>query len=145
MMFLDCCSLGTAGTIDYGKAKVIAQLFMHHVIKDDMQSAVSLMEPEFIESAGGVAKAEKGLRGLFNYCGRPIEAILRREDIGFKVYTDGRTKPTRKFYYMGKTTQRERGMCLFAVEVAPSGSGVAVTTVGPLKNTNGGALPDWAR
>ena len=43
----------------------------------------------------------------------------------------------RKFYYTGATNQYPKGICFFAVEVVPAGTGYSVTTFGPLKQKTG--------
>jgi|SRR5689334_12862099 len=117
---------------------------MSDLIADQMDSALDKMEPEFTQSLGSRAKAETGIRDLFDYCGRPLESDLRHEETGFFVYGDGRRIPMRAFFYSGKTTQNPKGVCFFAFRVVPSQSGMKVVGFGPLKLVTG-QLPEWAK
>jgi hypothetical protein len=85
------------------------------------------MEPEMFQSAGR-EEVEVQVRKLFDYCGRPLDSEFKHDEIGFKVYTDGRQKPMRKFYYAADTTKYKNGKCFFAVEVVTSQSDLKVTT-----------------
>ena len=67
---------------------------------------------------------------------------FKHDEIGFKVYPDGRQKPMRKFYYAANTTQHRKGVFFFAIEVVPAQSGLSVKSFGPLM-LQSGQLPDW--
>ena len=84
------------------------------------------------------------MRSLFDYCGRPLDSEFKHDEIGFKVYTDGRRKPMRKFYYAATTTLHRKGECFFAVAVVPDQGSFRVTTFGPL-TLQWGQLPEWLK
>ncbi len=116
---------------------------MADLVADRVDSALDKMEPEFVQKTGR-AQAEAGVRKLFDYCGRPLDSELKHDEVGFKVYLDGRRKPTRTFYYAATTTQRPKGECFFSVAVVPDQGGFRVTTFGPL-TLKFGQLPDWLK
>jgi len=130
--------------MDRTEAKRVSDSYMYDLIADRVDFALDKMEPEFLQAAGGKAKAEAGLRELFNYCGRPLESELRHEETGFFIYANGRRAPMRAFFYSGKTTQQPKGVCFFAVRVVPGQDGMKVVGFGPLKLLTG-QLPEWAR
>jgi hypothetical protein len=100
---------------------------MEYLASDRVSDAVGEMEPEMFQSAGR-EEVEVQVRKLFDYCGRPLDSEFKHDEIGFKVSTDGRQKPMRKFYYAADTTKYKNGTCFFAVEVVPSQSDLKVTT-----------------
>jgi hypothetical protein len=130
---------------DRSTAKKVADSFMANLVANQVGSAVTEMEGEFIRSAGGKAQAEIEVRKLFDYCGRPLDSEFKHDETGSKFYLDGRKKPMMKFYYSGATTLHAKGECFFAVEVVPGDDGgQKVTTFGPLKLMSGD-LPSWLR
>jgi hypothetical protein len=128
-----CHGQPTASSLDRTQAKVVSDSYMADLVADRVDLAVDRMEAQFIQSAGGNAKAGAQLRELFNYCGRPLESELSHEETGIFFYGDGRRAPMRAFYYSGKTTQQPKGICLFAVKVVPGENGIKVVSFGPLK------------
>ncbi len=116
---------------------------MSYLALDHVSEAVGEMEPEIFQTAGR-EKVEVQVRRLFDYCGRPLDSEFKHDEMGFKVYPDGRQKPMRKFYYAANTTKYRKGICFFGVEVVPSQSDLRVTTFGPLM-LQSGQLPDWLR
>jgi hypothetical protein len=139
-----CHLLPSGSSMDHAAAQEVSDSYMADLVADRVDLASDKMEPQFIQAAGGKAKAEAVLRGLFDYCGRPLESELRHEDTGFFLYGDGRRAPTRGFYYSGRTTQHPKGVCFFTVHVVPGENGMKVVTFGPMK-LMGGQLPEWAR
>ena len=138
------CHLAPSGSsMDRAEAESTSAAFMSDLISDRVDLAIAKMEPEFAQEAGR-ANAEKLFQQMFDYCGRPLEAEMRHDEIGFVNYADGRQKPMRAFFYSGKTTQHEKGACFFAVRIVPSGKGMSVVNFGPLKLMSG-ELPDWAK
>jgi hypothetical protein len=87
------------------------------------------------------AEAEKAMRGLFNYCGRPVDKEYKGTQVGFKFYPNGTKKPMRKLFYAATTTTEPKGVCFFGVEIVPEDNGLKVTTFGPLK-LQSGTLPE---
>ena len=131
--------------MDRVQAQKVSDSYMSDLVADRVDLALDEMEPQFLQAAGGKAKAEAGLRSLFDYCGRPLESELRHEETGFFLYADGRKAPMRGFYYSGKTTQHPKGVCFFAVKVVPGHEKeIRVVSFGPLKLLTG-QLPEWAR
>jgi len=125
--------------------KIVADRFMSELVGNRTEKALDLMEPEFMNAAGGKQKAKESLEGLFAYCGRPLNSEFKHEEHGFKQYLSGPRKETRKFYYASATNQYPKGVCFFAVDVVPvDGGGYRVTTFGPLK-LQSGQLPDWLK
>jgi hypothetical protein len=139
-----CNLLPNGSSMDYGEARKVSDSYMSDLVADHVGKALDKMELQAVQAAGGKAKAEAALRGLFDYCGRPLESELRHDDTGFFLGADGRRAPTRGFYYSGRTTQHPKGVCFFAVKVVPGDSGMKVVSFGPLKLITG-ELPDWAR
>ncbi len=130
--------------IDRAAAQRASDAFMSDLVADRVDDALNKMEPEFVQTTGR-AQAEAGIRKLFDYCGRPLDKEMRHDEVGFKVYLDGRRKPMRKFFYAATTTQHPKGVCFFSVEVVPGDqSEMKVTSFGPLKLISG-QLPEWAR
>ena len=132
-VFSDCHPESNGSSIDRTQAKAVSDSYMSNLVADRVDLALERMEPQFIQSAGGNAKAEAQLRDLFNYCGRPLEFELSHEETGIFLYGDGRRAPMLGFYYSGRTTQHPKGICLFAVRVVPSENGIKVASFGPLK------------
>jgi hypothetical protein len=141
LLVLVGCKSGSS--IDRAAAQRVSDSFMTYLASDRVKDAVSEMEPEIFQIAGR-EQAEIQVRKLFDYCGRPLDSEFKHDEIGFKVYPDGRQKPMRKFYYASNTTKYRKGVCFFAIEVVPSESDLRVTTFGPLM-LQSGQLPDWLR
>lgn len=139
-----CRLLPDGSSIDHAEAQRVSDSYMSDLVADHVDLALGKMGPAFLQEAGGKAKAEAGLRNLFNYCGRPLESELRHEDTGVFLYADGRRAPVRGFYYSGRTTENQKGVCFFAVRVVPGTDGMKVVSFGPLKLL-AGQLPEWAR
>jgi len=135
------CKSGSS--IDRIAAQKVSDSFMAYLVADRVNDAVDEMEPEMFQEARR-EQVEAQIRKLFDYCGRPLNSELKHDEIGFKVYLSGHKKPMRKFYYAASTTQYQKGVCFFAVEVVPVQNGLGVTTFGPLKLLSG-ELPEWAR
>jgi hypothetical protein len=131
--FSGCHPEPNGTSMDRTHAKTVSDSYMSDLVADRVDLALQRMEPQFIQAAGGIAKAEAQLRDLFNYCGRPLESELSHEETGLFLYGDGRRAPMRGFYYSGRTTQHPKGICLFAVKVVPSENGIKVVSFGPLK------------
>jgi hypothetical protein len=94
--------------MDPAQAQNLSDSYMSDMVADRVNLALDKMEPQFVQAAGGKAKAEAGLRDLFNYCGRPLESELRHEETGVVLSADGRKAPMRGFYYSGETTQHPK-------------------------------------
>jgi len=152
-VFVICAMLGIArgqqgqkkSAPDPDEWKIVADRFMSELVGNRIDKALGLMEPGFIDTAGGKQKAKQAIEGLFAYCGRPLDSEFKHEEHGFKQYLSGPRKEMRKFYYASATNQYSEGVCFFAVEVVPAdGGGYRVTTFGPLK-LQSGQLPDWLK
>src|SRR5712692_975610 len=130
-------------SINRAAAQKVSDSFMSDLVADWVGDALNKMEPEFVQTTGR-AEAEAQLRKLFEYCGRPLDSEIKHDEVGFKLYVDGRRKPMRKFYYAATTTQHPKGECFFSVEVVPDQVGLKVTSFGPLKLLSG-QLPEWLR
>jgi hypothetical protein len=128
-------------SIDRAAAQNLSDSFMAYLVEDRVHDAASQMEPEMFQLFTH-EQVEAQIRKLFDYCGRPLDSEFKHDEVGFKVYTSGRTNPTRKFYYAARTTQYPKGVCFFSVEVVPVQNGLGVTTFGPLK-LQSGELPKW--
>jgi hypothetical protein len=139
-----CGMLPDGSSMDHAAAQKLSDSYMSDLVADRVDLALEKMEPQAIQAAGGKREAETAARGLFNYCGRPLESELRHEETGFFAAADGRRLPMRAFYYSGKTTQHEKGVCFFAVRVVPGDDKMRVVNFGPLKLISG-KLPEWAR
>lgn len=140
-LILSACRSGQS--IDRTEAKRVSDTFMSYLASDRVSDAVAEVEPDSVQSVGR-EKAEAQIRKLFDYCGRPLDSEFKHDEIGFRVYLNGRQKPMRKFYYAANTTTNKKGVCFFAVEVVPNGSGLKVASFGPLKLLSG-QLPDYLR
>jgi hypothetical protein len=138
-----CSSVPNGSSIDRAAAQKVADSFMADLVADRVDGALDKMESEFVHQTGR-AQAEAGVRNLFSYCGRPLDREFKHDEIGFKVYPDGRRKPMRKFYYAATTTQHPKGECFFSVEVVPDEGSFRVTSFGPLA-LQSGQLPDWLK
>jgi hypothetical protein len=144
-IFSGCSKMTNGSSVDRATSQKLSDSYMSDLVADRVDLALDKMEPEFIEAAGGKTKAEAALRSLFDYCGRPLNSEMKHDETGFYSYADGRKPaPMRAFFYSGKTTQYEKGVCFFAVRVVPEESGMKVVNFGPLKLISG-QLPDWAR
>jgi len=140
-----CFKITTGSSINREVAQKLSDSYMSDLVADRVDLALDKMEPGFVQAAGGKTKAEAALRGLFNYCGRPLTSEMRHDETGSFIYLDGREPaPMRAFFYAGKTTQYEKGVCFFAVRVVPYQNAVKVVNFGPLKLISG-QLPEWAR
>lgn len=144
LLITGCGLLPNDASMDRAEAQRLSDSYMSDLVADRIGSALDKMEPEFVQSIGGKTKAEEGIRGLFEYCGRPLESELRHEETGFFAYANGKKAPMRAFFYSGKTTEQPKGVCFFAVRVVPGQGGMKVVGFGPLKLVTG-QLPDWAR
>jgi hypothetical protein len=108
LLVLAGCKSGSS--IDRTAAQRVSDSFMGYLASDRVSDAVGEMEPEIFQSAGREL-VEGQVRKLFDYCGRPLDSEFKHDEIGFKVYTDGRQKPMRKFYYAANTTKYKKGVC----------------------------------
>jgi hypothetical protein len=126
--------------IDSAAAQKLSDSFMSDLIAHRADAALDKMEPEFVKTVNRPDFAPQ-LEKLFQYCGWPLDSELKQAQSGVKVYTDGHTNPTRKFFYAAATNQYPKGQCYFSVEVAPSGTTLKVTSFGPLKVTSGSPFP----
>ncbi|HKS95152.1 MAG TPA: hypothetical protein VJV74_03350 [Terriglobia bacterium] len=141
---LSGCGLAPNGSsVDRAAAQKVADSFMADLVADRVDRALDKMESEFIHQTGR-AQAEAAVRNLFTYCGRPLDSEFKHDEVGFKVYPDGKRKPMRKFYYAATTTQHPKGECFFSVEVVPDQGSFRVTSFGPL-TLRSGQLPDWLK
>jgi hypothetical protein len=141
LLVLAGCKSGSS--IDRTASQKVSDSFMGYLASDRVNDAVDEMEPEIFQRARR-KEVEAQVRKLFDYCGRPLDSEFKHDEIGFKVYSDGRQKPMRKFYYAANTTKYKKGTCFFAVEVVPVQSDLKVTTFGPLI-LHSGQLSDWLR
>ena len=117
-----CHRVPTGSSMDRAEAQKASDAFMADLVADHVDLALDKMEPEFIQEVGGKAVAEEKLRGLFSYCGRPLNSELRHDETGIFMYSDRHIPPTapmRAFFYSAKTTQFEKGVCFFAVRIVP--------------------------
>jgi len=121
-------------------ARRLSDAFMADWIAHRSDSALDKMEPAFIGMINRSDFAPQ-LEKLSNYCGWPLDSELKDIQGGFKIYTDGRKNPTRKFIYAATTTQFPKGQCYFSVEIVPSRDTLKVTSFGPLKVTSGNPYP----
>ena len=126
-------------TIDTTAAHKFSDDFMSDLIAHRADAALDKMEPEFTKMVNRSDFAPE-LEKLFQYCGWPQDSELKDTLVGYKIYADGHTNPTRKFI-AANTNQFAKGHCYFSVEVAPSGFGLKVTSFGPLKVTSGNPYP----
>jgi hypothetical protein len=131
---------GHSREIDMASARKLSDAFMADWIAHRSDSALDKMEPAFIGMINRSDFAPQ-LDKLSNYCGWPLDSELKDVQNGFKIYTDGRKNPTRKFIYAATTTQFPKGQCYFSVEIVPSGDTLKVTSFGPLKVTSGNPYP----
>src|SRR5713226_2400208 len=104
-----CNVLPNGSSMDRAQAQKVSDSYMSDLVADRVDLALDKMEPQFVQAAGGKAKAEAGRRNPFNYCVRPLESQLRHEETGFFVYGDGHRAPMRAFFYSGKTDQHPKG------------------------------------
>jgi hypothetical protein len=139
--FLALIACKSGRSIDRTAAKQVSDAFMTYMASDRVGDAVGKME--------GVQPADREqmeiqMRKLFDYCGRPLDSEFKHDEIGFKVYANGRQKPMRKFYYAANTTHYRKGVCFFGVEVVSDENELKVTTFGPLM-LQSGQLPEYLR
>ena len=123
LVLAGCSSVPNGSSIDRAAAQKVADSFMADLVADRVAGALDKMESEFVHQTGR-AQAEAAMRNLFTYCGRPLDSEVKHDEVGFKVYPDGRRKPMRKFYYAATTTQHAKGECFFSVEVECPTKGV---------------------
>jgi hypothetical protein len=116
---------------------------MDDMIADQVAQGLTHMESGFAELMPA-GEAENGIRGLFAYCGRPVDKEYKGTQVGFKFYQNGDKKPMRKLFYAATTTTERKGECFFGVEIVPEGRDLKVTTFGPLK-LQSGTLPEWLK
>ena len=143
VLCLGCGLVPNGASIDYAAARKVSDSFMADLVANKVNDAVSLMEPEFVQTVGS-GQAEAALRKLFDYCGRPLDSEFKHDETGFKIYLDGRKNPMRKFYYAATTDQNVKGVCFFSISVVPNQTGLKVTEYGPLK-LQLGELPEFLR
>jgi hypothetical protein len=133
----------SGSSIDLGDARKVGDAFMDDLVADQIAQSLTRMESGFAELMPA-GEAEKGIRGLFDYCGRPVDKEYKGTQIGFKLYPNGAKKPMRKLFYAATTTTERKGECFFSVEIVPEGRELKVTTFGPLK-LQFGTLPEWLK
>jgi hypothetical protein len=140
LLALALIGCGHSRNIDMVAARKLSDSFMSDWIAHRADSALEKMEPEFIKMVNRSDFAPQ-LEKLSQYCGWPLDTELKDVQAGYKVYGDGHTNPTRKFVYAANTNQFSKGTCYFAVDVAPSGDTLKVTSFAPLKVTSGNPYP----
>jgi hypothetical protein len=133
-------AMQSGSSIDLSDARKVGDAFMDDMIADQVGQGLKRMESAFA-TLMPAAEAEKAMRGLFNYCGRPVDKEYKGTQVGFKFYPNGTKKPMRKLFYAATTTTEPKGVCFFGVEIVPEDNGLKVTTFGPLK-LQSGTLPE---
>ena len=126
-------------SIDPGEARKVGDAFMDDMIADQVGRALTRMESGFADVMPA-GEAEKAMRGLFDYCGRPVDKEYKSTQVGFKFYPNGTKKPMRKLFYAATTTTEPKGVCFFGVEIVPENDELKVTMFGPLKLQSGTLL-----
>lgn len=126
--------------IDRAAARKVSDSFMSLLASNHVDDAIREMDSPVLSA--GREQVEAQLRKLFDYCGRPLDSEFKHDESGYRVYATGRPKPMRKFYYAAATTQYQKGVCFFAIEVVPDGNDMRVASFGPMKLLSG-QLPDY--
>jgi hypothetical protein len=126
--------------IDLGAARSLGDAFMRDMIADQVEQGLTRMESGFASSMPR-GEAERRIRQLFDYCGRPLDMEYKATQVGFKWYPNGSKKVMRKLFYASATTTEPKGVCFFSVEIVPEGEVLKVTSFGPLK-LQSGSLPE---
>jgi hypothetical protein len=135
------CGHGAAvSSIDPTAAQRLSDSFMADLVAHRTDAAFDKMEPEFTKMVNRSEFAPQ-LEKLLKYCGWPLSSELKQAGTGTKVYVDGHSNPLRKFTYAVPTSEYPKGGCYFSIDVVPSGTGLKVTTFGPLKVISGNPLP----
>jgi hypothetical protein len=132
--------------IDLGAAKRLGDAFMGDMIADQVAQGLTRMESGLAASMAP-GEAERRMRQLFDYCGRPVDMEYKATQVGFKWYPNGTKKAMRKLFYAATTTTtttEPKGVCFFGVEIVPEGEALKVTSFGPMK-LQSGSLPDWLK
>ncbi len=129
--------------IDLGAARSLGDAFMGDMIADQVAQGLMRMESGFAASMAP-GEAERRIRQLFDYCGRPVDIEYKATQVGFKWYPNGTKKAMRKLFYAATTTTEPKGVCFFGVEIVPEGEALKVTSFGPMK-LQWGSLPDWLK
>jgi hypothetical protein len=131
MGFVGCRKLPNGSSMDRRQAMQVSDAFIFDLQNDRLDDALNLMEPEFLRSIGS-ERAKALARYVFEYCGRPRQIALERDETGAALYADGPAKPLRKFFYSSSTATAR---CTFTVEVVPASGSFKVGRFGSLKPT----------
>jgi hypothetical protein len=97
------------------------------MISDDHRGVYTKMEKAF-QSAVPEDQMRPMLDEMYaTYGGRPLEAELKAEETGYRLYV-GERKRVHKFWYSLRTSERDKGVYSLFVEVYPEEGRLACST-----------------
>ena len=116
-------STTNGAVIDREKAFTFSNSFMDDVVRGSEEALYSKMESEFhqITTREKFAEVRHSLDEQF---GKITSYTFDHDEVGAKIFYNGKTKPTRKFVYRVTTT---KGSYPLAVQVVPDGNDLAIT------------------
>jgi hypothetical protein len=124
-----CKRVPTGAEMDRSRALKVSDAFISAIQNRRFDDALSLMGPENVQSINRTQIERIALEAL-DYCGRPGQVVLERDEIGVFLYASGKKSPMRRFIYGSPTPGSD---CIFYVDVVPGADGEEVAKFGASK------------
>jgi hypothetical protein len=116
-------STSTVSIVDAQKARKFVDVFVEDVVNDRHDAMYSKMENEFHEMTSR-EQFDDAVRALDERFGKITAYKFDHDEPGTKIYTTGKTKPTRRIFYRATTS---KGTYPFVVTVVSKADDLAVT------------------
>lgn len=114
-------------SIDSNEARTLSDGLADDLIRNRTDAIRGKLERVFQSSV-----KENGLERITSQMieayGQPLECEYKQEELGSKIYSDGKVKTMRKFWYALRTKKYEKGNHFLVVEVVPDDAGLAVSS-----------------
>jgi len=126
-------------SVDRNAARTLSDSVANDLLQDDKDAIQSRFE-KVLRTSTTDKEFNSMLSQVFELYGKPLEFEFKQDELGSKTYSDGETRPMRKFWYAAKTTRYEKGSYFLIVEVIPDDGRLAVSSFS-MVNFPSGAPP----
>ena len=114
-------------SVDRNAARTLSDSVANDLLQDDRDAIQSKFE-KVLRASTTDKEFNSMLSQVFELYGKPLEFEFKQDESGSKKYSDGETRPMRKFWYAAKTTRYEKGSYFLIVEVVPDDGTLAVSS-----------------
>ena len=116
-----------SASLEHQEASDFSRSLVDAMIGDDYRGVYDKMERAF-QSAVPEDQIRPMLDEMYaTYGGRPLEAELKAEETGYRLYA-GERKRVHKFWYSLRTSQQDKGVYSLFVEIYPEEGRLACST-----------------